>query len=110
MVSEINIISAPDSLDRDSKKFLLFDINMDELMGVKETFTNFDMNIDFYIYGSYSDDVKWLSKVAEIVDYTIVNNTQLTEHIDLKTELLKSKKAISTDSQTVLELILERCQ
>ena len=110
MVSEINIISAPDKLDRDSKKFLLFDISMDELMEVKDTFTNFDMNIDFYIYGSYSDDIKWLSKVVEHVDYVIVNNTQLTEHIDLKRELLKHKNTVASGEKTVLELILERCQ
>jgi len=110
LVSEINIISAPDSLDRDSKKFLLFDISMDELMEVKDTFTNFNMNIDFYIYGSYSNDVRWLSTVVDSVDYIIVNSTQLTEHIDLKAELLNNEKSCSTDSKTVLEQILERCQ
>ena len=110
MVSEINIISAPDSLNRDSKKFLLFDISMDELVEVKDTFTNFDMNIDFYIYGSYSKDIKWLSKVVETVDYIVINSTQLTDHIDLKQELLEHKNAVKSGDKTVLELILERCQ
>jgi hypothetical protein len=110
LVSEINIISAPDTLDRDSKKFLLFDISMDELVEVKDTFTNFDMNIDFYIYGSYSKDIKWVSKVVEAVDYIIINSTQLTEHVDLKQELLEHKNSVRSGDKTVLELILERCQ
>lgn len=111
MVSEINIISAPDHIDRTSTKFLLLDISMDELIEVKDTFSNFDMNIDFYIYGSYSNDIKWLSKVVEIVDYIIVNNTQLSEHVDLKLEILEHKKSLRvTNDKTVLDLILERCK
>lgn len=111
MVSEINIISAPDHLDRVSTKFLLLDISMEELMQVKDTFSNFDMNIDFYIYGSFSDDIRWLSKVVETVDYIIVNNTQLSEHVDLKLEILQHEKSLRvTKDKTVLDLILERCK
>jgi hypothetical protein len=84
---------------------------MDELIEVKDTFSNFDMNIDFYIYGSYSNDIKWLSKVVEIVDYIIVNNTQLSEHVDLKLEILQNKKSLRvTNDKTVLDFILERCK
>ena len=107
MASEINIISAPDRLQRDSLKFLLLDISMEELMDVKHTFSNFDMDMDFYIYGSYSSDLKWLSKTIEQSDHIIVNNTQLTEHFDLKSELLSNKKAQQVGEKTVTELILE---
>jgi hypothetical protein len=98
-------------LERQSLKFLLLDISMDELTELKNTFTNIDMNIDFYIYGSYSKDIKWLSKVVEQADHIVINNTQLTEHIDLKKEIASSTKSnVITDEKSVIDLILERCQ
>jgi len=97
-------ITAPDKLpktdlENNQSKILMVDVEWHDVEAIAILCMTKQVKYDFYLFGPTSMDEEWLDHAIETADVILINNNEESDrHIDIKSKLNKSEKALSMGS------------